>query len=159
MNFEEYIYNTSKTYSFIIGVADDIPDGFDDQLENTLKKYGIISFGAPKKTPIQMKPLDFPQLSNTSATYWEVELHYPTFPEALQSYISQTCDVSINNLIVRTPDMPVQEYQDKKSENTEYTTLLTNAELESVDSQHLVGEDRVMSLLKELEKERNKEKT
>lgn len=154
MNFEEYIYNIRKTYLFKIGVVDDLPEDFEDELENALKKYGVISFSAPKATPILQRPLDFPQHSNTSATYWEVELHYPTYEEALRTYIGQACGISVSRVVVRKPDSPIDEYQKTETTDHKYTTLLTQTDMGGESAQHLVGDNRVMELLKELEKHR-----
>ena len=163
MDFEQYIYQTQKTYKFKIGIAADYTDDDDDdletKLENALKKYGVISFSAPKTTPILARPLDFPLLSNTSATYWEVELHYPTYEEALRTYISQACQLPVNRVVARTPDSPIEAYQNTDGAETPYTTLLTQPDSGGESAQHLVGQNRVMELLKELEKAKKEEQT
>lgn len=160
MNFQDYIYNIQKTYTFKIGVAGELPEDFDDVLENILKKYGVISFSPPKTTPIQARPLDFPQLANIDTTYWEVELHYPTYPEALRAYISQNTSIPEMKIVVRHPDNPVEDYQEQVLDDRKYETLLTQTEMGGESAQHLVGQNRVMELLKALETHKQeKEKT
>lgn len=154
MNLHTYIFNTQKKYAFKIGIVNDnSTDNIDDTLETVLKKYGIIAFSTPKSTPVLARPLDFPMLSNVTVTYWDVELHYPTFPEALRAYISQMTDIPENKIVVRHPDSPIEEYQQPK-ENTEkpYEPLLTKLDMGGDDAQSAVGQNRVMELLKELEK-------
>src|SRR6056300_944027 len=45
-----------------IGVAGILPEGFVDQFETAMQKFQVVNMGAGKKTPIQERPLDFPQL-------------------------------------------------------------------------------------------------
>lgn len=159
MNFEEYVFNTKKTYQFKIGIADELPDNFEDSLETILKKYGLLSFSTQKETPVMMNPLDFPFLKNVNVSYWDVELHYPTYPEALRSYISQSCEIPESRIVVRNPESPISEYQEVNKE-TPYEPILTKEVMDDISGQHLVGEERVMGLLKELEKLKKKgEKT
>ena len=91
--FEKYLAEAKKIYEFNIGVAGELPEGFVDQLETCLKRYSVASMSAGKKTPIQERPLDFPQLSNCEVTYYEVGLNYPTTPQVLGEYITQCCDL------------------------------------------------------------------
>ena len=151
MELQEYIYSTKKTYSFKVGVAGDLPDDFDDILENALKKYGIISFSPPKTTPVLSRPLDFPQLQNINATYWDIELHYPTYPEALRAYISQNSEIPEIKIVVRHPDSPIEEYQELEPGEKKYQTILTQTDMGGESAQHKVGQSRVMELLKALD--------
>ena len=73
-------HKIDQIYEFSIGVAGELPEGFADELESCLQRFSVASFGAGKKTPIQERPLDFPQLTNTEVTYWETSLNYPTTP-------------------------------------------------------------------------------
>lgn len=151
MNFEDYVFNTKKTYQFKIGIADELPDNFEDSLETILKKYGLLSFSTQKETPVLLHPLDFPLLKNVNVSYWDIELHYPTYPEALRSYISQSCEIPESKIVVRNPDAPISEYQ-KNEKEIPYKPILTQEVMDDVSAQHLVGQERVMGLLKELER-------
>ena len=88
-SFTEFLIESKKTYPFKIGVAGELPEGFVDAMETALKKYDVINMSAGKKTPIQERPLDFPQLENTEVTYFEVELTYPTTTQVLQEYLAK----------------------------------------------------------------------
>lgn len=157
MDFKEYIFNTKKTYKFKIGVVGDVSSDFEENLENALKKYGLLDLSARRSTPILTRPLDFPNETHVSATYWDTELSYPTHAQALKAYLVEICHIPANKIVVRNENSPIEEYQCTKQEKSEYKTLLTNIELEYEQAQHLVGGERVMELLKELEK--HKEKT
>ena len=152
--FEKYLAEAKKIYEFNIGVAGELPEGFVDDLESCLKRYSIASMSAGKKTPIQERPLDFPQLSNCEVTYYEVGLNYPTTPQVLGEYITQCCECSRDNIIVRNVNEPQEMYQNIKDEGP-YVTKLETEDMGGESAQEDVGGSRVMSLLKELETARS----
>jgi|TARA_Y100000287_G_C14132722_1_gene310706 hypothetical protein len=150
--FKEYLTEAKKEYKFSIGLAGEMPEGFADELEECLKRYSVNSMSAGKRTPIQERPLDFPQLSNCEVTYFEVSLAYPTTPQVLEEYISQCCACERSNIIVRTENDPRIDYQQTKEEDP-YETKLEKEDMGQADpkAQEQVGGERVMGLLKELE--------
>lgn len=146
----DFLVESKKTYSFKIGLAGELPEDINDRLKTMLEKFGVEKFSASKKTPIQERPLDFPNLQNTEVTYFEVDLEYPTTDAVLQEYIGNSCSVPRSHIIVRNPASPVERIQNTE-ETTEYETLLTKEELGGTSAQGSVGSTRVMDLLKELE--------
>ena len=155
--FADYLTESKKTYEFKIGIAGDRPDGCEDMIETGLQKFGITKMSAGKKTPIQERPLDFPQLENTEVHYYEVELTYPTTVQVLQEYLGSVCSVPQSHIIVRNPNEPQELYQQEDAKD-EYTAKLTQEDLGGESAQEDAGGARVMNLLKELEtarKERN----
>lgn len=155
--FVDYLNESKKVYSFKIGVAGDLPKNFENTMETVLQKYGVIKMTSGKKTPIQERPLDFPQLKNIDITYYEVDLTYPTTSHVLQEYIGQSCSISQSHVIVRNPNEPQELYQQETPED-EYVAKLTIEDMGGESAQQDVGANRVMELLKELEtarKERN----
>lgn len=155
-NFADYLTESKKTYEFKIGVAGELPENFEDMLETSLQKYGCSNIAAGKTTPIQERPLDFPQLENCEATYFEISCTYPTTSQVLQEYIGQCCGVKQSHIIVRNPNEPQELYQEETSSDV-YVAKLTVEELEGESAQESVGEDRVMNLLKELETARKEQ--
>ena len=145
--FEKYLAEAKKIYEFNIGVAGELPEGFVDDLESCLKRYSIASMSAGKKTPIQERPLDFPQLSNCEVTYYEVGLNYPTTPQVLGEYITQCCECSRDSIIVRNVNEPQEIYQNIKDEGP-YVSKLETEDMGGESAQEAVGSNRVMSLLK-----------
>jgi len=155
-SFVEYLTESKKTYDFKIGIAGELPEGCVDKLETSLQKFGVANMSSGKKTPIQERPLDFPQLSNMEVTYYEVSLNYPTTRQVLEQYIPYCCDLPVSHVIVRGVGEAQEEYQEPKS-NEPYEALLTKEELEDgpvKDPQSTAGTTRVMDLLKELEQVR-----
>lgn len=155
-SFRDILTESKKTYTFKIGVAGELPEGFQDRMETALKKFGLIDISAGKKTPIQEQPLDFPQLQNMEVTYFETNLEYPTTPQVLQEYLGNACSVSKSHILVRSPNEPREEYQ-ATQENEIYEPILTKTDLGGESGQKSVGENRVMELLKELEKARKEQ--
>ena len=151
-SFKELLTESKKTYQFKIGVAGPLPEGFEDTIETILKKYGASNLTSGKKTPIQERPLDFPQLTNMEVTYFELSVEYPTTPQVLQAYIGNCCDIDQAYVIVRNLGDPREEYQAIK-DDAPYEAMLTKEDMEESDpgAQVHVGGNRVMSLLKELE--------
>jgi hypothetical protein len=152
-SFTEFLTESKKVYPFKIGIAGELPEGCKEQLETSLKKFDIKSMSAGKATPIQERPLDFPQLKNETVTYWDIEFSYPTTVQVLQQYIGECCGIDQAYIIVRNPNEPQELYQTPE-DNTPYETMLTKEDLGGVSAQGDVGESRVMDLLKELEKVR-----
>lgn len=156
--FTEILNESRKSYPFKIGVAGPLPEGFADKLETALKKFGVSSLTSGKTTPIQERPLDFPQHQNMEVTYFDTEVSYPTTPEVLRSYLGACCGVTESCIMVRHPDEPLERYQEGMPEDgtgsETYETLLTKEDMGGTSAQESVGDNRVMELLKELEKAR-----
>jgi hypothetical protein len=156
-SFKEILTESKKTYEFKIGVAGDLPEGFADRMETSLKKFNVSNMTSGKKTPIQERPLDFPQLQNMEVTYFETELEYPTTTQVLQEYLGKCCGVDQAYIIVRNANDPREEYQ-AMDDSAPYEALLTKEDMGGENAQQEVAGNRVMGLLKELEvarKERN----
>lgn len=156
-SFAEHLTESKKTYPFKVGVAGELPEGFDNRLETMLEKYGVINMTPGKKTPIQKRPLDFPRLENVDVTYYEIELQYPTTVQVLETYLEQSCGVEKGKVIVRNPNEPQELYQEEK-EDEEYVAKLTQEDMGGESAQEDVGGSRVMDLLKELETARGERK-
>lgn len=149
-SFEQYLTESKKTYEFNIGVAGELPDGFEDMLETSLKKFNIVNMSAGKRTPIQERPLDFPRLQNCEVTFFEVEVDYPTTPQVLQEYVGTCCGIDQAYIIVRNINDPREEYQ-KPKDKTPYESVLNTEDMGGESAQDDVAGPRIMNLLKELE--------
>lgn len=150
--FLDYLAESKKLYQFKVAVAGDIEtSSVVEQLRSALEKYGIENFTTGKKTPIQESPLEFPQLSNTEVTYFEVDLRYPTTPNVLEEYLAQSCAVDHSHIRVRNLADPLNVAIENAKPTGKYVPLLNTTELGGESGQALVGQNRVMDLLKELE--------
>jgi hypothetical protein len=148
--FKDILTESKKTYNFIIRVAGDLPEGFEDQLKINLGKFDLVNLSSGKRTPIQERPLDFPQLQNIETHTFEAEVNYPTTPQVLENYLTDNCMTPRGHIIVRVPGEPLEVTQEKTSESP-YESLINTAELGGETAQSDVAGNRVMDLLKELE--------
>ena len=156
-SIKEYLTESKKTYKFKIGVAGELPEGLNERMRSMLEKFKVVNLSTGKKTPIQERLLDFPNLKNEGVTYWDLEIEYPTTTEILKTYLGDSCSVHESHIVVRNPDIPVRENQDAKEDGV-YEPILTKEDMGGPSAQDSVGNNRIMDLLKELEavrKERN----
>ena len=123
-SFKEYLTESKKTYDFKIKIAGDLPEGADKMMKTALEKYGVEAHKKLASTMVQEHPLDFPQLKNMSVTVFETSLNYPTSQEVLRDYLCDYLDINHQNLKVKKPGEPTEEYQATKTE--EYETKLTD---------------------------------
>ena len=151
-NFKDFLTESKKTYKYMIRVAGELPEGFEDKLKVNLKKFDLVNISGPKRTPITEKPLDFPQLQNMEVHHFEAEVNYPTTAHVLERYLVDNCVIDHSHIIVRGENDPVEEQQGEIDEKP-YEAKLETEELEQADpdAQKTVGDNRVMELLKELE--------
>lgn len=75
--FQEYLAESERTYNYRIKIVGDTPSGFIKDLEEKLKQFDIVKISAPKTTPVQAKPADFPAFDNDRVTHVDVEFRYP----------------------------------------------------------------------------------
>ena len=148
--FAEILNESKATYSFNIGIAGELPEGIEDRLESVMQKFTVRNFIKGKKTPIQKRPLDFPQLENTEVTFFEAEVEYPTTPQVLQTYLGNCCNIPQSHINVRTPQDPREAYQEEVGDEP-YDVLLTQEDMGGESAQQEVADNRTMELLKELE--------
>ena len=153
-SFKQILTESKKTYEFKIGIAGEMSDGLTDMLETSLKKFSLANMSAGKKTPIQERPLDFPQLQNMEVTYFEVAVEYPTTTQILQEYLGKCCGIEQSHIIVRNMEDPRIEYQEQ-ADDAPYEPMLTKEDMGGESAQDNVAGNRIMELLKELEKTRS----
>jgi hypothetical protein len=148
-SLKDYLIEGKKTYDFKIKVAGDLPNKFESNLKTALEKYSVASM-KKSKTPIQMVPLDFPNSTCQEVHIFEVCLNYPEIPPLLMNYIVEKTGIAASDIIVRTSAEPVEAYENTKEEK--YVTKLTSDYEDDNKAQDMVGEKRILGLLKELSK-------
>ena len=164
-DFKQYLAESTKEYDYRIKVAGDLIEDFAARLETALKKYEVKSLSKGKKTPIQEVPLDFPNLKNQAVTIFELKTSYPASVFEMHSYISNIMRLQPNQLVVRKPGEPSEEYQEeikaKAEKKSEFRSVLQDVEYKDapkIKADEVYGDRANQSLLKELLKAK-KEKT
>lgn len=109
--FKEYLSESAKKYDFRVKIAGDISKDNEAKLESLLGKYKASSFKKVTTTPVQSLPLDFPKLQNEQVNIYEVSLDYPATQEELRNYLGGGLEIARENLVVRMPNEPLEEYQ------------------------------------------------
>lgn len=164
-DFKQYLAESTKEYDYRIKVAGDLSEDFAARLETALKKYEVKSLSKGKKTPIQEVPLDFPNLKNQAVTIFELKTSYPASVFEMHSYISNIMRLQPNQLVVRKPGEPSEEYQEdikaKAEKKSEFRSVLQDVEYKDapkIKADEVYGDRVNQSLLKELLKAK-KDKT
>ena len=112
-NFKDHLQESvlAKKYEFRVKVAGDFTTEQEAKLQTMLDRFKVGAFKKVGTTPIQSLPLDFPQVKNCEVSIYEVSLDYPTTQQELTEYLTQGLSVSKQNLVVRRPGEPSEEYQ------------------------------------------------
>ena len=151
-SFKEYLTESKKTYDFRIKVAGGCTTEQEDKLKGLLERFSVAGFKKVGTTPIQDLPLDFPKLRNMEVSIYEVSLEYPTTQFELTEYISSGLRLTNENLVVRRPGEPLEEYQEPAEKRT--GALLNDpnySEQPKVDSADYYGAKYNTTFLKSLQ--------
>jgi len=122
-NFKEYLSESKKQYPFKIKVAGEFSKDQEKTLESLLDRYAVTNFKKSTTTPVQELPLDFPQLKNCEVHIYEVTLDYPSTQFELTEYLATGLSVHKQNLVVRRPGEPLEEYQHQEGKKREGALL------------------------------------
>ena len=159
--FARYLSESIKEYDYKIKVAGDLDKDFADQLETACQKFEVKKLSAGKKTPIQEMPLDFPMLKNMEVTIYELKTMYPVSSHELKEYLAYYLNLPKNQLVVKKPGEPSEEYQDEMNNKpSEFKSKLQDIEYgdaPKVEADKIYGDKANASLLKELLKDKKKQ--
>lgn len=109
--FKEYLAESKKQYPFRVKIAGEFSAEQESNMKSLLGKYTVAEFKKLKTTPVQELPLDFPQVKNCEVNIYEVTLDYPSTQQELTEYLASELGVNKQNLVVRRPGEPYEEYQ------------------------------------------------
>ena len=151
--FTQYLYHTQKTYEFRIKLAEiELSEDNMAKIRNALEAYGVESMGKPKRLPIQ-EHADFPKMGPCQCHIIDVALKYPTTTEQLTHIVAERALFDKGRVCVYTKDAHEQVVAAEQLGQNDTGALLDKPELEDeAGAQALVGQARVGSFLKELEK-------
>ena len=111
--YKDYLAESfgTKKHEFRVKVAGTFTAEQEDKLKSMMERFKVDNFKKVGVTPIQQFPLDFPQVKNCEVSIYEVTVDYPTTQQELTEYLTQGLAVSKQNLVVRRPGEPSEEYQ------------------------------------------------
>jgi hypothetical protein len=150
-SFKEHLTESKRTFDFKVKIAGDVSADSEKTLEALLQKFQVASFKKTGKTPIQSVPLDFPLIKHAEVNIYEVSLDYPTTQWELHEYLSSNLRIGRDQIVVRNPFEPTEEYQAPKAAHE--GTLLQDPDFKeapSVDSKKYYGTEYNLSFVKAL---------
>ncbi len=157
-SFSTYVAEVKSDYNYIIKFAiDDMTDAMVDKLERALSKYELKTASEFKKTPIQINPLDFPNVKNLPVFISDISLGYPASIDFLRTYISNSLGLSPANVVVYTRDDPrkleTELYVERTSpEYKEKYEPKLGSDYTDTDRSEMYGKEYNTEFLKELQK-------
>ena len=158
--FTQYLTESAKQYDYKIKVAGELDKDFANKLETALGKFDVAKLSAGKSYPIQETPLDFPQFKNVEVTIFDAVTNYPASVFEMTEYLANYLNLGRNQIVVRKPGEPSEEYQETMKVNkdkTEFESVLQDVEYKDapkVKADEVYGDKANQSLLKELLKDR-----
>jgi hypothetical protein len=150
--FKEYLLESKQTYEFKVKIAGDCPPDCAKKIKEALSRFKVESCSAGKSTPIQETQVDFPEERNVGVTLFDVTTAYPATSAEVQNEVGSHCNVPLSRIKVRNLKEQEEEELNHANDESSGEALLDEETLEEVDGQKLVGDKHVMSLLKELGK-------
>ena len=159
-DFVKYLSESAKQYDYRVKIAGELDKDFSTKLEQGLQKFEVAKLSAGKSTPIQETPLDFPMFKNTNVTIYELTTNYPASVFEMAEYIANYMGLARNQVVVRKPGEPTEEYQDnmaKEKDENEFRSVLQDLEYKDtpeLPKEKAFGDEANKSLFKELLKDR-----
>lgn len=115
-HFKEYLSENQRVYNYRIKIVGDIPRDMVKALEEKLSRFDVVKMSAPKTSPVQARPADFPAFDNHSVTHFDVEFRYPAIEPQIQQIV-QLLGIDPNR--VRMLTVPYEDSNDKLTADIE----------------------------------------
>jgi hypothetical protein len=133
-NFKDYLAESQRTYNYRIKIVGDTAPEFVKMLEEKLKQFDPVKIGAIKKTPIQLKPADFPAYANESVSSMDCEFRYPAIEPQVQQ-IAQLLGLDPNRIRLLTTAYEDSMADEKEKIEEQNKDLLTDTDLPPPDAE------------------------
>ena len=95
----EYLTAAAKQYVYRIKVVGELPKETYEKLKAALDMFALEDCTAPKSTPIQSHPVDFPNHENEEVNIFDVTLNYPANSDQIVQ-LARVSGIEPNNIIV-----------------------------------------------------------
>jgi hypothetical protein len=133
-NFKDYLAESERTYSYRIKIVGDVAPDFTKMLEEKLKQFDPVKISAVKKTPIQLKPADFPAHANESVSSMDCEFRYPAIEPQVQQ-IAQLLGLDPNRIRLLTSAYEDSMAEEKIKVEEQNKDLLTDTDYPAPDAE------------------------
>ena len=125
--FKEYLAESQRTYHYRIKMLGETPPDFLKNLEEKMQQFDIVKISAPKTTPVQMKPADFPAFENDAVTSVDVEFRYPAIEPQIKQ-LAQILGFDPNRVIMLTAAYEDSIDREREKIEDENKDLLTDTD-------------------------------
>jgi hypothetical protein len=132
--FQEYLAESQRTYNYRIKIVGDVASDFVKMLEEKLKQFDPVKVSAVKKTPIQLKPADFPACANESVSSMDCEFRYPAIEPQIQQ-IAQLLGLDPNRIRMLTVPYEDSMIDEKEKVEDQNKDLLTDTDYPAPDAE------------------------
>ena len=92
-----------------------------------MQQFDIVRVSAPKTTPVQLKPADFPAFANDRVTSVDVELRYPAIEPQIKQ-LAQILGFDPNRVIMLTAAYEDSVDTEREKVEAENKDLLTDTD-------------------------------
>lgn len=133
-NFQEYLAESQRTYNYRIKIVGDVEPAFVKALEEKLKQFDPVKISAVKKTPIQLKPADFPAHANESVNSMECEFRYPAIEPQIQQ-IARLLGLDENRIRLLTSAHEESMDEEREKIEDQNKDLLTDTDYPAPDAE------------------------
>jgi hypothetical protein len=132
--FQEYLAESERTYNYRIKIVGDIEPAIVKALEEKLKQFDPVKISSVKKTPIQLKPADFPAAANESVSSMDCEFRYPAIEPQIQQ-LAQLLGLNPNRIRMLTVSYEDSMAVEKEKVEDENKDLLTDTDYPAPDAE------------------------
>lgn len=133
-HFKDYLTESERTYNYRIKFVGEAPAYFLKELEEKLKQFDIVKISAPKTTPVQLKPADFPEFENDRVTHMDVEFRYPAIEPQVQQ-LAQLLGLDPNRIRMLTVPYEDSMAEEKEKVEDQNKDLLTDTDYPAPDAE------------------------
>jgi hypothetical protein len=133
-NFQEYLAESQRTYNYRVKIVGDVEPAFLKALEEKLKQFDPVKVSAVKKTPIQLKPADFPAHANESVSSMDCEFRYPAIEPQIQQ-IARLLGLDENRIRLLTTPYEESMADEKEKIEDQNKDLLTDTDYPAPDAE------------------------
>jgi hypothetical protein len=155
----EYIEQMQTKHDIRIKFCCPVTDEMMDKIERHLQKYDAEKVSSPKKTILQTRPMDFPQVDSAEIYIIDFVSNLPVSNEMLKQELARLLAVSEGEVVVRNQADPIeieQEEEKFKDKDENYKVKLgadyDKSESSGVKAQEVFGDKYNTAFLKELKK-------
>ena len=152
-SFTEYLTESKKVYEFKIKLAGDYKKA-GELIKSALSQYKVESCSAGKRLPIAETHADFPHITNTDVTIFDVCTSYPVTSQQVRALIAEKCRCPISSVKVRNLAEDAEDALNHANDEKSGEALLSKDYEADSAGQKLVGEKQKFNLLKELMKDK-----